>query len=185
MEDTGIIKLFQKREQRAIAELSQKYENTCQRLSYRILNNEEDAKECVNDTWLGVWNSIPPQNPNPLVTYVCRITRNLSIKKLRHNMAEKRNRYYDISLTELEECIPAVKTEQEPWEESEVTKILEQFLRGLDVDSRVMFVKRYWYAESIAQIAETFGMKENSVSARLMRLRKKLKNALEKEGVVL
>ena len=156
----------------------------CQSLSRRILNNEEDAKECVNDTWLGVWNSIPPQTPNPLVSYVCRITRNLSVKRLRHNMAAKRNSYYDVSLAELEECIPAAQ-EQEPWEEQEVTKVLERFLRELDTGSRVMFVKRYWYAESVAQIAETFGMKENSVSVKLMRLRKKLRKKLEKEGVVL
>ena len=199
MEDTAIIRLFQERSQQAIAELSQKYGKLCQSLSRRILNNEEDAKECVNDTWLGVWNSIPPQTPNPLVSYVCRITRNLSVKRLRHNMAAKRNSYYDVSLAELEECIPAAQ-EQEPWEEQEVTNLeddqdtvydiemqnaLERFLRELDTGSRVMFVKRYWYAESVAQIAETFGMKENSVSVKLMRLRKKLRKKLEKEGVVL
>ena len=122
MEDTAIIRLFQERSQQAIAELSQKYGKLCQSLSRRILNNEEDAKECVNDTWLGVWNSIPPQTPNPLVSYVCRITRNLSVKRLRHNMAAKRNSYYDVSLAELEECIPAAQ-EQEPWEEQEVTKV--------------------------------------------------------------
>ena len=165
MEDTAIIRLFQERSQQAIAELSQKYGKLCQSLSRRILNNEEDAKECVNDTWLGVWNSIPPQTPNPLVSYVCRITRNLSVKRLRHNMAAAQ--------------------EQEPWEEQEVTKVLERFLRELDTGSRVMFVKRYWYTESVAQIAETFGMKENSVSVKLMRLRKKLRKKLEKEGVVL
>ena len=184
MEDTAIIRLFQERSQQAIAELSQKYGKLCQSLSRRILNNEEDAKECVNDTWLGVWNSIPPQTPNLLVSYVCRITRNLSVKRLRHNMAAKRNSYYDVSLAELEECIPAAQ-EQEPWEEQEVTKVLERFLRELDTGSRVMFVKRYWYTESVAQIAETFGMKENSVSVKLMRLRKKLRKKLEKEGVVL
>ena len=138
MEDTAIIRLFQERSQQAIAELSQKYGKLCQSLSRRILNNEEDAKECVNDTWLGVWNSIPPQTPNPLVSYVCRITRNLSVKRLRHNMAAKRNSYYDVSLAELEECIPAAQ-EQEPWEEQEVTKVLERFLRELDTGSRVMF----------------------------------------------
>lgn len=134
MEDTAIIRLFQERSQQAIAELSQKYGKLCQSLSRRILNNEEDAKECVNDTWLGVWNSIPPQTPNPLVSYVCRITRNLSVKRLRHNMAAKRNSYYDVSLAELEECIPAAQ-EQEPWEEQEVTKVLERFLLGLDSDT--------------------------------------------------
>ena len=137
MEDTAIIRLFQERSQQAIAELSQKYGKLCQSLSRRILNNEEDAKECVNDTWLGVWNSIPPQTPNPLVSYVCRITRNLSVKRLRHNMAAKRNSYYDVSLAELEECIPAAQ-EQEPWEEQEVTKVLERFLRELDTGSRFM-----------------------------------------------
>ena len=105
-------------------------------------------------------------------------------QSVRQKAAAKRNSYYDVSLAELEECIPAAQ-EQEPWEEQEVTKVLERFLRELDTGSRVMFVKRYWYAESVAQIAETFGMKENSVSVKLMRLRKKLRKKLEKEGVVL
>ena len=91
MEDTAIIRLFQERSQQAIAELSQKYGKLCQSLSRRILNNEEDAKECVNDTWLGVWNSIPPQTPNPLVSYVCRITRNLSVKRLRPQRRRSRH----------------------------------------------------------------------------------------------
>ena len=108
MEDTAIIRLFQERSQQAIAELSQKYGKLCQSLSRRILNNEEDAKECVNDTWLGVWNSIPPQTPNPLVSYVCRITRNLSVKRLRHNMAAKRNSYYDVSLATWPPIIPYI-----------------------------------------------------------------------------
>ena len=184
MDDEAIIQMYLERDEKAIIATSEKYGAYCFSIASNILDNHEDAKECVNDTWLGVWNSIPPQTPNPLVSYVCRITRNLSVKRLRHNMAAKRNSYYDVSLAELEECIPAAQ-EQEPWEEQEVTKVLERFLRELDTGSRVMFVKRYWYAESVAQIAETFGMKENSVSVKLMRLRKKLRKKLEKEGVVL
>ena len=184
LDDSRIIDLFYARSEQAITELSQKYGSVCRKVAGNILNDPYDAEECVNDAYWGAWKTIPPQNPNPLLTYVCRIVRNLAIAKYHSNTAQRRNSYYDVSLAELEECIPAAQ-EQEPWEEQEVTKVLERFLRELDTGSRVMFVKRYWYAESVAQIAETFGMKENSVSVKLMRLRKKLRKKLEKEGVVL
>lgn len=108
MEDSKIIELFFERSEQAIAELSYKYGGVCRKIAFNILNNLQDVEECVNDTYLEAWNSIPPQNPNPLVTYICKITRNIALKKYRYNTAKRRNGFYDISLSELEECIPSV-----------------------------------------------------------------------------
>ena len=110
MEDQKIIELFFARSEQAIAQLQNKYGNRCLRVAGNILNNRLDAEECVNDAYLAVWNSIPPQKPNPLLTYVCHIVRNLSIKKYHANSALKRNSHYDIALDELEECIQTNET---------------------------------------------------------------------------
>ena len=158
---------------------------SCQSLSRRILNNEEDAKECVNDTWLGVWNSIPPQTPNPLVSYVCRITRNLSVKRLRHNMAAKRNSYYDVSLAELEECIPSGKSVEDEIEGRETAAVINRFLETLDVESRKIFVRRYFWAEPVKELAGNLNISEGKVKSQLFRMRAKLKMHLEKEGIAL
>ena len=139
------------------------------------------VEECVNDTYLVAWNNIPPNQPSPLVTYLCKIARNVSLKKLRYNTAQKRNSYYEMSLSELEECIPSGNSIYA--EEKELTQVIEDFLVSLDKKSRVMFLRRYWFADSISDIAEKFCMKENNVSVKLMRIRKKLKKILEKEGL--
>lgn len=185
MKDSRIIELFFSRSEQAIVELAYKYGRICRKIAFNILNNLEDAEECVNDTYLGAWNSIPPKMPNPLVTYICKITRNIALKKYRYNTAKRRNGFYDISLSELEECIPAVRQDIASCTEEELTKVIENFLNTLDKKSRVMFVKRYWYTESIKAMAEEFGMTENSISVKLLRIRGKLREYLEQEGIVL
>lgn len=185
MEDSRIIELFFSRSEQAISELAYKYGKVCRKIAVNILNNAEDAEECVNDAYLGVWNSIPPQKPNPLVTYICKITRNVALKKYRYNTAKRRNGYYDISLSELEEGIPSVRQDTASCTGEELTKVIENFLNTLDKKSRVMFVKRYWYAESVKEIAEEFGVTENSISVKLLRIREKLRKYLIREGVIL
>lgn len=185
MEDSGIIELLFTRSEQAIPELAGKYGRICRNIALGILGNHEDAEECVNDTYLGVWNSIPPQKPDSLAAYVCKIARNISLKKYRYNTAQKRNSHYDISLSELEECIPAAGMGVEQCKEEELTRVLEMFLDSLDKKSRVIFVKRYWYAESVKMIAEEFGMKENHAAVKLSRIRNKLKVYLEREGITL
>lgn len=142
MEDAKIIELFFERSEQAIAEFSYKYGGVCRKIAYNILNNFQDAEECVNDTYLGAWNSIPPQNPNPLVTYICKITRNIALKKYRYNTAKRRNGFYDISLSELEESIPSVPRGVSSCTEEELTKTIEKYLDTLDRKSRVMGKKR-------------------------------------------
>ena len=185
MEVQKIIEVFFLRSVQAIVELANKYGGICRKIAFHILNNNEDAEECVNDTYLGTWNSVPPQEPNPLITYVCKITRNQALKRYRYNTAKRRNGYYDTSLTELQECIPDNKQSYDIHIESSLSDIIGEFLDSLDKKSRVMFVKRYWYIESISSIADEFGMTENYVSVKLLRIRVKMKEYLEKKGVVL
>ncbi|MCR4597596.1 MAG: RNA polymerase sigma factor [Acetatifactor sp.] len=186
MEDREIVDLFFQRSEEAIVQLTTKYGSLMHRVAYGLLRNQEEAKECINDACLGVWNAIPPAKPDPLSAFVCRITKNIAIGRLRYQNAEKRNAALEQSLEELEEIegkLPTAKSAEEAWTDSQVTKAIERFLDGLDQKNRVMFVKRYWFAWSTEEIAKDLSMRENSVAVRLLRLRKKLRDALEKEGI--
>ena len=183
LNDSKIIDLFYARSERAIMELSAKYGNICNKIAKNILNNILDAEECVNDAYLGAWNTIPPQNPNPLLTYICRIVRNLSIKKYHANTSVKRNSFYDAALDELEECISSPESIDAEISAKELTRMIDNFLDTLDAESRILFVRRYWYSYSISELAEQFDLKSNTVSVRLSRIRDKLRNYLKKEGI--
>lgn len=183
MEDQKIIELFFARSEEAILQLQIKYENRCMRVAGNILNNRLDAEECVNDAYLAAWNTIPPQNPGSLSAYVCRIVRNLSIKRYHANSALKRNSHYDTALDELEECIPAGESVESEYAAKELGAAINSFLDTLSKDNRRMFVRRYWFSDSIDEIAAMFNISGRNVSLRLMRVRKKLKKYLEKEGI--
>lgn len=182
LEDSKIIELFFARAEQAIVELSAKYGTVCSRIARNILKNDLDAEECVNDTYLAVWNTIPPQKPNPLRTYIFRIVRNISIAKYHANTSVKRNSYYDVALEELESCLAASVTVEQEIAASELSRQIDRFLDTLDKESRVMFVRRYWYSDSISAIAEMFQISNHNVSVRLSRTRDKLKSHLKKEG---
>ena len=183
MDDKQIIALFFERSEQAIKQLEMKYGPICKQIATNILKNEEDARECVNDAFLAAWNTIPPQNPNPLLTYICKIVRNLSNKKYHSNTAKKRNSYYDIALQELEACIFTSSSPEDLFAEKELAKIINTFLEELDKESRVMFVRRYFYSDSIPDIASRFGISKHNATVRLSRIRSKLKLFLEKEGI--
>ncbi len=184
MNDQKIIDLFFERSEQAILELSQKYGQICNKISMNILKNKQDAEECVNDTYLAAWNTIPPQKPDPLLAYVCRIVRNLSLKKYHANTAVKRNSYYDIALEELENCLPSTSFFVEDlFDAKELSKLFDCFLEKLNQEDRVMFVRRYWYSDSISEIAALFHITNHNATVRLSRIRKKLKLFLEKEGI--
>lgn len=184
VDDSKIIELFYERSEQAIMELSKKYGAVCNKVAVNILNNRLDAEECVNDAYLGAWNTIPPQKPNPLLTYICRIVRNLCIKKYHSNTALKRNSFYDIALDELENCISSSYSVEDEMSANELAKYLDDFLDSLDRDNRVMFVRRYWYADSISDIAAMFNMSNHNVTMRLSRMREKLRKFLLKEGII-
>ncbi|MBQ8232399.1 MAG: sigma-70 family RNA polymerase sigma factor [Lachnospiraceae bacterium] len=183
MEDERIIQLFFARSESAIGELHNKYGKTCHKLSANILRNIQDAEECVNDAYLGVWNTVPPTHPNPLLTYVCRIVRNLSIKRYRSNTAMKRNSTYDVAISELEGCLASDRTVEEEVDAKELKGMLNAFLDSLSRENRVIFVRRYWFSETYEQIAKRVGLSEKNVSVRLTRIRKQLREYLEERGV--
>ena len=180
MEDQTIIALFQSRSEQAITELANKYGRLCGRVANNILHNFLDAEECVNDTWLGVWDSVPPQQPDPLMTYVCGITRNLALKKYHASTAQKRNSTYDVALDELEACLALPDTVETEFSARELAELLNRFLKKLDQESRVIFLRRYWYADSVSAIASRLRMQDNRVSVRLHRIRKRLRDDLRK-----
>lgn len=181
MEDQKIIELFFARSEMAIQALAAKYEKLLYKISFHILQDSEDVAECLNDTYLGVWNAIPPAKPNPLSAFVCKITRNLSLKKYRANTAAKRDASMDVSLEELEPCIPTPSAEEE-WSAQELGRAINRFLHTLDKENRVLFVRRYWFADSVGDIAKDLRISENLASVRLKRVRKQLKKYLEQEG---
>lgn len=180
MDDKQIIRLFFERSEQAITELSQKYGDLCMKIARNILNDHQDAEECVNDAYLGAWNSIPPQSPDPLRSYICRIVRNRSLKKLRTNSAIKRGSQFEVSLSELEDCIPDSSMDEQ-LSISELSAQINAFLAVLPKDDRLMFVKRYWFSESISELADAFGITENNVSVRLSRIRGKLHQYLNRK----
>ena len=182
MEDSKIIGLFFARSEQAIEELSKKYGILCQRIANNILGNSQDAEECVNDSYLGAWNTIPPQKPNPLQSYICKIVRHIAITRYHANTAVKRNSHYDVALEEIEYCLFSLDTPERTLQAKELSCLLDRFLSSLDTRSRVMFVRRYWYADSVADIAESFKMRPNSVSVQLSRLRNRLQKFLIQEG---
>lgn len=178
MNDASIIDLFRKRDERAIAEMKRKYDKLCLYVAGNILSEREDIEECVNSAYYEIWNNIPPDSPNDLKTYLCRIVRNIAIKRLYYNSAEKRNPKFSVSIDELAECIPA----NDNVSDDELADAISRFLRGQDELHRKVFIRRYWYGDPLARIAEYYGMNEKTVATYLFRTRKKLKAFLQKEG---
>lgn len=184
MEDVAIVELYWQRQERAIAETKTKYDAYCNTIAWRILNDALDAEECVNDTYLGAWNAMPPHRPTSLRTFLGKITRNLSLKRWRARSAAKRGAgEVALSLDELEECVPTADSAQEYLEAAELARMLDTFLGGLSADDRRMFVCRYWYFDSVAEIAERFAFTQSKVKMSLKRTRDKLAIYLEQEGV--
>ena len=185
MTDERIIELFFEKSEQAINELDQKYGKICRSVAYGVLGNQQDAEECVNDAYLGVWNAIPPANPSHLLAFACKIVKNISLKRHEKNTAVKRNSIHDVSISELEECLASSSTVEEKIEEQELTKIIEEFLNSLSKENRVIFLRRYWFLDTYADISERVGITEKNVSVRLSRIRKELRKYLIKRGVLL
>lgn len=184
MTDAEIIDLFFERSEQAISELAGKHGKAVARVAQNILADERDTEEVTNDTWLGAWNSIPPQRPSPLRTYVCKIARNLATKKYHANTAEKRNSHYDAALDELEEIIPDPRTMDEQIAAKELSIAINRFLETLSYDDRFIFMRRYWYSDSLSDIAAMANTNYGRVSVRLHRIKEKLKDYLMKEGLL-
>ena len=186
MDDSKIIELYMDQSEQAISETARKYGRYCHYIAYNILHNDEDSEECVNDTYLRTWNSIPPKRPNKLQTFLGKITRNLSLNKYEKQSAEKRGSgQIPLILDELTECIPADRNSETLVEDMVIKETLDRFLENLSADARKIFVRRYWYMSSVKEIAEEYGLSESKVTVTLFRTRQKLKTVLEKEGIAL
>ena len=182
MEDDKIVELYWDRDEAAITATSDKYGVYCLSISQNILGNREDAQECVNDTYLKAWNTIPPHRPAMLSTFLGKITRNLSFDRYKACRRDKRGGSQTaLVLDELGEII-ADKRSDDEFDRKELLESINAFLSSLPPDKRKMFVCRYWYAYSISEIAKRFGMAENNVSVSLNRTRQKLRNYLKERG---
>lgn len=183
MTDERIIKMYFDRDTRAISHTQTKYGAFLQNISRNITGSNEDAEECENDTYSVAWNTIPPQRPRVLAAFLAKIIRNLSFKRLRAGNAQKRGGgESQISLDELEYCIPDNSFFKDTLEERELARSIDKFLSTLSVTERKVFVCRYWYCDSIADICKQLGYGESKVKMILLRTREKLRKHLEKEG---
>lgn len=186
MDDRQIIALYNERSEAALSETAKKYGRYCRTIAYNILFNEEDSEECVNDTWMRAWDSIPPQCPERLSAFLGKITRNLALNRYKHNTREKRGGGQTmLVLEELAECVPGADSTEEAVEETLLVEALNGFLAELPAEKRKLFLRRYWYLSSVKEIATDFGLSESNVKMTLLRLRSKLKQTLEKEGIIL
>ena len=184
MTDAQIIDLFFERSEQAIEALAEKHGGAVSRVAYNILGNSRDTEECVNDTWLGTWNAIPPERPAPLRSFVCRIARNRATKRYHANTAEKRNSQYDLALDELAACIPDRNSVEDAFGAKELAAAISSFLDTLDYRDKFLFMRRYWYADSLSDIAAMSGLGYKTVSVRLTRVKAKLRHYLMKEGLL-
>ena len=181
MEDKKIVKLLFARAENAISELSRRFGKQLYRIAYNILENQMDAEECTNDTYLALWNAIPPVSPDPLAPYVYRTGRNTALKRLHRDTAKKRDSRYDVSLEELNGCLPGADMEQ-IIDAKELGQAMDKFLTSRSKETRYIFIRRYWFGDSVGEIAKELKMKENAVYVRLNRIRNSLKDYLMKEG---
>lgn len=183
MGDNQIIEMLFKRDEAGISAIERKYGESCLKMAENILGNKQDAEECVNDAYLGVWNSIPPEKPTPFSAFLYRILRNLSLKKLTFNRAEKRSAMFEELVSEVEDFLPAAETVESRVEQRELSAAIDDFLATLTPDNRKIFIQRYWFSESYGEIASDMGISESTVSMRLVRTKNKMKKFLSERGV--
>ena len=177
----NIIALLESRDQQAIEELRKHFSSLCRSIASHALSCSEDVEEVISDTFLAVWNTIPPEKPTSLSAYISRITRNLSLARRRDMTAERRDQRLTVSLTELELCLPGSE-ELQP-DTIVLSQTINRFLSTLDKTNRYIFIRRYYFMDSTKEIAKSIGMTDQSIRSRLLRMRTQLREKLEKEGI--
>jgi RNA polymerase sigma-70 factor (ECF subfamily) len=182
MDDLSIIELYFARDEQAIKETDNKYGKLCHSIAYNILNNNEDSEECVNDTYIGVWNAIPPTRPNNFMAFLCKITRNISLKRIEAMARQKRSQATIVSLDELAEILPD-ESIGENVSNDNLTELISDFLRKEKADVRNVFIRKYYFFDSVGDISKRYSFTEDKVKSMLYHIRKKLKDYLIKEGV--
>lgn len=184
MEDQKIIDLYWARQESALEHTEKKYGAYCRTIAHNILRNREDSEECVSDTWLHAWNAMPPRRPEVLSAFLGKITRNLSIDRWKAAHADKRGGgNVPAALSELEECVPSQHRVESALDEKALTQAIDAFLRTLPERECNVFLRRYWYTDSVRQVAQRYGLNENNVKSILYRTREKLRTYLEQEGI--
>ena len=183
MEDYRIVDMYWDRDEGAIAESDKKYGRMLNSLSFALLSSREDAEECVNDTYIDAWNAMPAARPDNLGAFLSKITRRISIDRFRKQHRQKRGGIDNLTL-ELTDCIPSSESVESEYENGRLKETLDSFLYSLDREKRVMFVRRYFYSHSIDQISEQMNISVAKVKTTLFRIRKSLKEYLEKEGML-
>lgn len=185
MDDSEIIDLYLARSENAIRQTQFKYGALCQSIAFNVLGNTEDSEECVNDTYLSLWNNIPPEIPENLKAYVCKIARNISISRARKNNAKKRGRGMLMSLSDVTEADEFAVYSDDGRSDAEVGQLIGKFLRKQPADVRNVFLRKYFFGDSVADISERFSFSQSKIKSMLFHTRKKLQKFLEKEGVYL
>lgn len=183
MDDQQILELFWQRSEAAVDAVKQKYGPRALRFARNLLNNQQDAEECVSDALLALWQQIPPERPQHLWAYFSRIVRNISCGRLDYLHAARRDRGCEVCLAELEDCFVSQQTPETVLESERITVVINQFLDGLDDTGRRIFVRRYYYFDSCADIGKLLGLSRGAVNTRLSRLRQELRKQLEKEEI--
>lgn len=183
VDDLRIIELLFERSELGVEQISKKYGNAMFMVSYNILGSREDAEECVNDSYLNIWNSIPPTRPNSLYAFVCRVARNVSLTRYKRDKAAKRDRSGDAGLEEIADIVPSGVSISDEVEREELTNLLNTWLGKLDRDNLYIFMRRYWYMDKVSYIAENLRLTEAAVYLRLDRMKKSLYKYLIERGV--
>lgn len=186
MDDKKIIELYFARSQEALREVGEKYGPYCRAIAWNILGSDQDAEECVNDTWLRSWEVIPPQRPSHLSVFLGKITRNLALNRWAAHKAKKRgDGEVPLALVELEECVAGGESPEDALDEKVFTDAIASYLRTQPMLRRMVFIRRYWYFNTVPVIAKQLSMAEGTVKSTLHWMRQELKEYLEKEGIVL
>ena len=183
MEDAKIIELFWERSEEAIAATDEKYGRYCYAIAYNILSSAPDSEECVNDTYLRVWSSIPPTRPSKFSAYLGRITRNLAINRVAYHSRQARNAGYTEILDEMHQMLPDENSTPQSTDDIALREAINGFLRTLPSDTRIIFLRRYWYNSSIADISRDYSLPQGTVKSTLSRTRKQFREYLQKEGI--
>ena len=183
MDDKQILDLYWERSEAAISETSKKYGKYCRYIAFNILHNDEDSEECVNDTYFAVWNAIPNERPNRFSAFISRITRNLALKKYEYISAAKRNPIAITSLEELGDCVSGTESPESEIESRRIEITIDKFLWRRSEEKRTVFIRRYWYFDSIENICENTGFTQSKVKSMLYEMRRKLRKYLESEDI--
>ena len=182
MEDEQILELFFTRSEDALEQVKEKYGKACMHLLRNLLQNEQDAEECANNAYLALWNTIPPQRPQNLLAYLLKLARNQGLRRITYYHAQRRENKQVVALEELESCIASGETTEQALDRKLLEEEVDRFLRALPKEDRLLFLRRYWFCDSLEELMGLFGWPQSKIKSKLFRLRARLRKHLQQEG---